>query len=154
MSTKRHVLVCVTAQQSCKQLIEAGRLIADEEDTTLGIISVYPSKQCFHPDIETLTSLNECSLRFGAEMTVYFSDNPIEKIAETVSKKEECILVTGFPGKNGTNFIESIHRRIPNAPICMVDGDGTIYRIDRKVKDGHTSYSVAEKADTIICFNK
>ena len=130
MTKNGSVLVCVTAQRTCRKLIECGFRLAEEKGAALRILSVFPQNRCTMPDIDALEMLNSAALEFGAEMTVCFSDDLMQCVREAISP-DTRLLVTGFPGKNSTEFIEKL-RSIPTLPLCMVDSDGTAYSIERK----------------------
>lgn len=134
------VLVCVTAQQSSRRLIERGVQIAAQENAELRIFSILPQRQSFAPDLDALVRLQEIADSANAQMKVCFSDAPVDCVLQELRKGNVCMLVTGFPGKNSTKFITQIHKSAPLTPICMVDIDGTAYsleRIPRHVQSAH-----------------
>lgn len=139
------IIVCVTPQQSGKRLIACGRRLADERGCTLRIVSVLPQKQSFAPDLSVLESLNEAARESGAEMTVCFSDSPADKVREIVRETDVTMLLAGFPGKNSSHFLQSLHEKQPDLPLWLIDGDGTAYTISRTVTPevyAHSLYRV------------
>ncbi len=129
MSENGVIIVCVTPQQSGKHLIACGRRLADAHGCALRIVSVLPQKQSFAPDLSVLESLNEAARESGAEMTVCFSDSPADKVCEIVRGTDLKMLLAGFPGKNSTNFLQSLHEKQADLPLWLIDGDGTGYTI-------------------------
>lgn len=125
------VLVCVTAQQSSRRLIECGMRLAEQKNAELRIFSVLPQKQSFAPDLDALVRLQEIADNANAQMKVCFSDAPVDCVLRELRKGNICMLVTGFPGKRSTQFITQIHESAPLTPICMVDNDGTAYSLER-----------------------
>lgn len=132
MSRKKHssVIVCVTPQDSCSRLIEAGARIAKEENRPLVVLSVFREKNGLNANEGgALEKLYECARTFNARMSIYFNDSPA-LVAAVVSKKENAsTFVTGFPAEGSNGFIARIHELIPELPITMVDKDGSEYKI-------------------------
>lgn len=134
MSENGVVLVCVTPQQSGKHLISCGRRMADERGCTLRILSVLPQKQSFAPDLSVLEFLNDAARESGAEMTVCFSDSPADKVCEIVRETDVNMLLAGFPGKHSTHFLQSLHEKLPDVRLWLVDADGSAYSISSAVQ--------------------
>lgn len=123
------VLVCVTPQQSCARLIEAGARIAKEGNRTLIVLSVFAQKDGMNANTAALENLYETARSVNAQMSVYFNDNP-DIVTAVVAKRENAqTLVTGFPRENSSQFIARIHELVPDLPITMVDDDANEYRI-------------------------
>ncbi len=121
------VLVCVTAQKSSKFLIKSGKMIADEHGAKLEVISVLPADNAANTD--TIEKLYEMTLELGADMQVYFNDEPMLTVAAHISTHKPELLVAGFPAQNSNDFVSMIHSLIPELPISMVEKDGTIYNM-------------------------
>lgn len=129
-------MVCVTQQQSCSRLIEAGARIAKEEKLPLCVVSVFRESSGFNAnDGGALENLFECSQRYNATMNVYFNDSPALVVAVVAKKKNVSTLVTGFPAEGSNGFIASIHEILPELPITMVDGNSNEYKIIPVNKD-------------------
>lgn len=129
MKKKGVVLVCVTPQLSCKRLIETGKAIADSEGASVRILSVFPKRQCYNPDLNALEALNEAAVKNNAAMTVCFSDSAEKSISQYASEPGTLKVVVGFPRENSSEFITKFHAIMPGIPLCMVDDDGTAYEI-------------------------
>ena len=124
------VMVCVTPQESCSRLIEAGARIAKEENLPLAVVSVFRESSGLDADIgAALENLFACSQKFQATMNVYFNDSPALVLAVVAKKNNATTLVTGFPGERSNGFIASIHELLPDLPITMVDGSSNEYKI-------------------------
>lgn len=123
-------MVCVTQQQSCSRLIEAGARIAKEEKLPLRVVSVFKESNGLNAnDGGVLENLFECSQRYNATMNVYFNDSPALVIAVVAKKNRASTLVTGFPAEGSNGFIARIHEILPELPITMVDGESNEYKI-------------------------
>ncbi|MBE6771096.1 MAG: hypothetical protein E7547_02995 [Ruminococcaceae bacterium] len=124
------VMVCVTPQQSCRRLIEAGARIAKEENLPLAVISVFKEKNGFNANEGgALENLFECAKKVDANMNIYFNDSPALVVAVSAKKNNASTLVTGFPAEGSSGFIARIHEILPELPITMVDNESSEYKI-------------------------
>lgn len=130
MKKTKTVLVCVTPQESSKQLVESGKAIAEKHGARLEVISVLPFGQGeYKIEPQTIENLYQTANSNGGEMAVYFSDDPILTVCAHIAKRKPITLITGFPGERSNNFIGTIHLLLPDIPISMTDKDGTVYNI-------------------------
>ena len=132
LNNKKHpcVMVCVTQQESCLRLIEAGARIAKEENLPLSVISVFrESKGMNANDGGLLENLFICAQKYNASMNVYFNDSPSLVVAVAAKKNNASTLVTGFPAQGSDGFIARIHEILPDLPITMVDSNSDEYKI-------------------------
>lgn len=130
MNERNNVLVCVTPQESSKNLIEAGKVLAAKNDAELQVITVLPLNGGTQKDCpQMLDTLFQSVQKAKGEMAVYFSDDPDLTIAAHMAKTKPILLVVGFPGENSNNFISLIHLLVPETPISMVDKDKRIYNM-------------------------
>jgi K+-sensing histidine kinase KdpD len=121
------VLVCVTGQHDCDRLIRVGKAIAEERHSPLHVVSVVPSdtKDC----CAELEYLRQNAQNAGAEMTIFFHDEPAYVTAAFLKQIGAQQLVTGMAEAPINGFIEVIHQLMPRVPIAMVDKDETVYHI-------------------------
>ena len=87
MKSKNCVLVCVTPQSKCEQLIRSGSLIAQQYGVPLEVLSVFHERDGFSPDPAVLEDLYECAKNENAQMSVYFNDSPAI-LAAVIAKKK------------------------------------------------------------------
>lgn len=124
------VMVCVTPQQSCQRLIEAGARIAKEENMPLLVISVFKESNGLNANEGgVLENLFQCAKRYNAGMDIYFNNNPALVVAVAAKKFNASTLVTGFPADGSSGFIAHIHEILPELPITMVDEELSEYKI-------------------------
>lgn len=124
------VIACVTPQESCARLIEAGARIAAEENLPLVVLSVFKESSGLNANEGgALENLFECAKRFDARMNVYFNNSPSIVVAVASKKLGAVNLVTGFPEEGSSGFISRIHEILPDLPITMVDKESNEYRI-------------------------
>lgn len=124
------VVVCVTPQESCTRLIQAGARIAAEESLPLVVLSVFKESSGLNANEGgALENLFECAKKFDARMNVYFNNSPALVVAVAAKKLGAVNLVTGFPEEGSSGFIGRIHEILPELPITMVDKDSNEYKI-------------------------
>ncbi len=123
-------MVCVTPQESCARLIEAGARIAKEEKLPLEVISVFRQSNGMNANEGgALENLFECAKKFNASMNIFFNDSPALVVAVATKKQNASTLVTGFPAEGSSGFIANIHEIVPDLPITMVDENSNEYKI-------------------------
>lgn len=131
MKRKNCVLVCVTPQSKCEQLIRSGSVIAKQYGVPLEVLSVFHERDGVSPDPAVLEELYECARSENAQMSVYFNDSPAILAAVIAKKKGAVDIVTGFPKERSSHFVSALHTLVPDIQISMVDVDdnGKIYRM-------------------------
>lgn len=123
-------MVCVTPQESCARLIEAGARIAKEENLPLEVISVFRQSNGLNAnENNVLENLFECAKNSNASMNIFFNDSPALVVAVATKKQNASTLVTGFPAEGSSGFIARIHELVPDLPITMVDNESNEYKI-------------------------
>lgn len=124
------IVVCVTPQESCTRLIEAGARIAAEEQLPLVVLSVFRESSGLNANEGgVLENLFECAKKFDARMNVYFNNSPALVVAVAAKKLGAVNLVTGFPEEGSSGFIGRVHEILPELVITMVDKDSNEYKI-------------------------
>ena len=123
-------MVCVTQQESCSRLIEAGARIAKEENLPLSVISVFKESKGMNANSGgALEELFICAQKYNASMNVYFNDSPSLVVAVAAKKNHASTIVTGFPADGSSGFIARIHEILPDIPITMVDSESNEYKV-------------------------
>lgn len=129
------VLVCLSGKNDYSDLIIAGNALAKRDGIKLSILVVLPQKACFSPDSETLDALYEQSKKYGAELNVFFDDNPARCAADFAKKVRAFNIVTGFPGDCSSRFVSHLHSLVPEVPISMVKDNKLFHLSDEIVFD-------------------
>lgn len=129
-NSQKSIVVCVTPQQSCARLIEAGARIAKEENLPLSVLSVFRESSGFNANEGgALENLYECARKYNAAMQVYFNNSPALVVAVASKKMNAAMLITGLPEEGSSGFIARIHEILPDLPITMVDKEANEYRM-------------------------
>ncbi|MBR2868110.1 MAG: hypothetical protein IKB88_03445 [Clostridia bacterium] len=132
MSDKKQpcVVVCVTPQESCLRLIEAGAGIAGDSGLPLVVLSVFKESSGLNANEGgVLENLFECAKKYDAQMNIYFNNSPALVVAVAAKKLGAVNLVTGFPEEGSSGFIGRIHEILPELTITMVDKEMNRYNI-------------------------
>ncbi len=121
---KRSILVCVTAQQSSKALVRAGKKLAEKYGTDLETVSVLPpNTEDERIDIEAIDEIHEMTDEGGGKMMIFFHDEPVYTLIAHIGKKKPLTVVTGYPGEMSNNFIDTLRMILPGQEITMVNGE-------------------------------
>ncbi len=126
------VLVWVTNPDACESIVSAGRMLADENESELVIVSIQGSiKGNWSNYANDLVKLNECARNADAELTVVYSENRFEAAHNTIKEVKPIIMVAGLPGTMGRSvFLDQISSMAPNIPTYSVDFSGNMVRLD------------------------
>lgn len=87
------ILVCVTSQTSCERLIRAGSKLL-EDSQQLRVLSIQPRSQA-NGNPDALEHLFSVSTDVGAEMAVYYSDNPVDTAKMYINRHPIVKIVVG-----------------------------------------------------------
>ncbi len=139
MSDKKQpcVVVCVTAQESCARLIEAGAEAAKQSGLPLVVLSVFRESSGLNANEGgVLENLFECAKKYDARMNIYFNNSPALVVAVAAKKLGAVNLVTGFPEEGSSGFIGRIHEILPELTITMIDKEMNEYKIVPPDKQG------------------
>lgn len=121
--TVSNVLVCVTSQPACRRLILAGAELAKQYKVPVKVVSVQSPGLVSAKTSETLQTLYNISSKLGAEMTIYFNDDPALTVAVHARKTNAVHIVSGAPGADSNRFIETVKGLLPEVPMSIVDED-------------------------------
>ena len=124
-----NVLVCVTDQPSCRRLILAGASIAEKMGAPVKVVCVRPEGLVSPKTAEALQVLYNISGKLGADMTVYFNDDPALTVAVHARQTNAVHIVSGAPGATSNLFIETVKGLLPELPLSIVDADEHIVTV-------------------------
>ena len=118
---KHCVLVCVTSQFRCEDLIFAGADIAHEGGLALKVLSVQPSVQISETAALAIEHLYDVSKTSEAEMSVFYSDDAVGTIVEYAKKAGASHIVLGRPfDQQRSEFIQRLEIYLPNMKFHVV----------------------------------
>lgn len=114
----KNILVCVTQQKTCENLIRKGaKLSSEDKDSSLYVIHVVNEndKLLYNlSDGDALEYLFEITKEVGAELIVKRSKDVLKTIIEFVEENQITHLVLGHSNeKDGSkNFLEKLKKRL------------------------------------------
>jgi K+-sensing histidine kinase KdpD len=116
----KNVLVCVTQQKTCENLIRAGaRISSENEDNSLFVIHVVNEKDKLLyslSDGDALEYLFKITKDVGADLIVKRSKDVIKSIVEFAEEKEITHIVLGSSQDQDAskNFVGKLQRKLPD----------------------------------------
>jgi len=121
------VLVCVTDQESCGRLIEAGRKLADITEQSLKVICVRPRRMESWFGSDEVEYLFNRSKQLGAEMVIYFHDYAVEAVIDYIKANDVHYVIVGMPPEPGQSiFITGLEDQFPALPVISLDQSGSL----------------------------
>jgi len=121
------ILVCVTDQESCGRLINAGRKLADITDNPLKVICVRPRRTAIWFGSDELEYLFNYSKQLGAEMIIFFHDCAVEAVADYIRTNDVQYVIVGMPPDPGQSvFISGLEENFPELPVIALDETGNL----------------------------
>ena len=122
------VLVCVTDQYSCENLIKRGKSIADEHKLPLSVLNVSPQNSGCNVNSDALQHLYNVSKQYGAPMSVIYNDDVSLITAGFICKNNITAIVTGMPKVEGMGFVYELHTLLPDLKIYMLSSEDNVLR--------------------------
>ena len=113
MIKEPYVAVCAWNPANLYPLAQLGRRIADEQGCMLRVmLFVSMQRQCAE-NARLLEYVFDCAKNMDAEMRVYYTDRPLEKL---VLDRAECLVVSGEEKMTG-----EIRRRMPDRRLVVME---------------------------------
>lgn len=120
---EQHTVVCITDQFHCEKLIRAGRLIADLSKTALTVVNV-SSSDLSQNDTAALEYLFRISKENSAEMTVLYSDDPLQELEKFIRGTRTKNIVTGAAAKK-ESMLPGLWKKFTGIQFFTVKKDGS-----------------------------
>ncbi len=128
LSEQRHcTVVCVTTQPQCERLIKAGRRIADLTGTELTVVNV-SSPELSPEDSKALDYLFGVSKKYGALMSIFYSDDPVRVIVEYLKANKAANVITGMPQQKDSVLIQ-LWKKFTNTKFFTVEANGDLKEV-------------------------
>lgn len=121
------VLVCITAQDSCVDIINEGKKLAEKLNAVTEVVTVQPKKMSAVKRAETMKCLQELSKITDCPISIIYSDNVIKSLASYIEKAEPTHIFTGQQAENSELVFQL--SLISNVPISMVSRQKTVYTL-------------------------
>ena len=114
----RSTVVCVTDQMSCERLIQAGKKVADATHTAFLVINV--ERSSLEGNSVAIEHLFSVSRAYGAQMSVYYGEDPLKIMGECFVSSKACHVLTGMP-QGEDSILYQLWRKYPSINFYTVD---------------------------------
>ena len=113
MTGNQYVTVCTGNAACLHRLTRRGREIADESGSALKILLLVRLAKRMHERAALLEEAFQCARQMDAEMNVYFTDRPMEKLMTDNS----AWLVM----REGSGMTELVRRHMPDKRLVVME---------------------------------
>lgn len=127
---QKYIVACVTAQISCKSIINAATDLSQKLNCKLCVVTVQMAKEDAKIRANSLKILNKLSKITGTSIDVVYSDNPKTALISYIHKLMPQHIFIGNPNPN-TSFYQEFISALP-WPISVVN-ETTVYTIPSNV---------------------
>ncbi len=126
MRPKPPVMVFITPQASCRQIIHKGAELANRLHSRLMVVTAQPKKadaQCRAADMRCLELLAKAT---QTEIQILYTDDPLRSLVRFAKKHRPIHIFTGQQS-NGSSFVSKL-AVLCNAPVTTVSA-GALYTL-------------------------
>lgn len=121
------ILVCVTAQDSCIEIINKGKEFAEKYGAVLEVVTIQPKKMDAQRRAEDMKCLQSLSKITECQITIIYSDNVLHSLSSYINKMEPMHILTGQQGIE-SEFVIKLSM-LCDAPISMITKDSTVFTL-------------------------
>lgn len=112
------IMVCVTSQRQCEDLIAMGSRVAETLQAPLAVVSVQPTGSIDPMSGELLEYLMDVARNSGGELLVLYDDNPIPRLIQYAWEHRAKAIVMGRgPGGGPSTVVNALHQSLPEIRI-------------------------------------
>lgn len=128
------ILVLITAQESCKRIIDIANEYADRLAADVDVLTVQPVKADAKRRSKDMICLTGLSRKTHRAIRIIYSDQPLRAIISEAEKLEPIHIFVG-QGSEKSSFLTGLRLAPINAPISVVGTDGIIYSLPSMMED-------------------
>lgn len=132
MSLKAPVVACITAQLSCKNIIEAGKELANKLNCGLTVVTIQRREEDAERRARDLKILDTLSKICDSDISIIYSNNPVVSLSSFVNKCNPCHILIGNPNSESSFFNDFL--AAVSAPVSVVNNK-ILYTIPPKEFD-------------------
>lgn len=133
MSGKNPVVACITAQLSCKNIIEAGRELAEKLNCGLTVVTIQKREEDAERRARDLKILDSLSKLCDCDISIIYSNTPVTSLSSYVNKINPCHILIGNPNSE-SSFFNNFIAAVNSAPVSVVNNK-ILYTIPAKELD-------------------
>lgn len=130
----RKIFALITAQESCKRIINVAKEQARLLSADVDVITVQPIKADAKSRSKDMICLTEMSKSTESEIRIIYSDNPLKAIISEAKKANPYHIYVG-QGSENSSFLNKLRIALVSVPISVVGIDGIIYSLPPILED-------------------
>ena len=118
LGQQKTVMACITAQESCRLIIENAKAMAKHIDANVEVVTAQPKQMEAFRRAEDMRCLDQLSKETGRYITVIYSDNPLISLVNYAQRQNPLHIFTGKQDEE-SDFVMRLSV-LTGAPITMV----------------------------------
>lgn len=118
MYTSKVIMACITAQDSCRLIIESAATMAAQIGARVEVVTAQPKHMEAQRRAQDMRCLDRLSKATGQYITVVYSENPLTSLVNYAQKQEPMHIFTGKQDEK-SDFVVRLSV-LTGAPITMV----------------------------------
>lgn len=123
------ILVCVKNKNTAYNLISTAKKLSTLKNLPLQVIYIKPSNEGNNVNSDELEYIYSASKKVGAELTIFFNDDPALIAASFAKQINAKQLIVGINNNNISLFTNTIRTLLPSVIISMISPEGKIYNM-------------------------
>ena len=123
------ILVCVKNKNTAYNLIFTAKKLSTLKNLPLQVIYIKPSNEGNNVNNDELEYIYSASKEVGAELTIFFNDDPALIAASFAQQINAKQLIVGINNSNISLFTNTIRTLLPSVIISMTSPEGKIYNM-------------------------
>ena len=123
------ILVCVKNINTSYNLILTAKKLSSLKNLPLQVLYVKPSNEGYNASSDEMEYIYSISKKVGAELTVFFNDDPALIAASFAKQINAKHLIVGVNNEGINMFTDTIRTLLPSVTISMISPEGKIYNM-------------------------
>ncbi len=135
MGRRQTFVACIDALKPCDRLIRAAKAISDNQKAKLTVVSVIDTTESYKYEehINSIDALHSVCSELCLELTLLYSENPVQAVAKHIKHTRATQIFTGEPGVDSNNFVNLINAVLPKVEVTVIPKEthliGHAYRL-------------------------
>ena len=114
------VMVCVTSQRQCDELIALGSQVADQMNAPMAVVSVQPMGVPDPASMTLMEYLMDVARQHDGELLVLYGNDPVPRLVEYAREHAAQGIVMGRARGGGPSaVVEALKRALPEVQIIQ-----------------------------------
>ena len=114
------VMVCVTSQRQCEELIELGSEVADRMNSPLAVVSVQPMGIPDPASMTLMEYLMDVARQHDGELLMLYGNDPVPRLVDYAREHTAKAIVMGRARGGGPSaVVEALKKALPDTQIIQ-----------------------------------